>query len=120
MCPVEPETLLSDEATWSNVWNNILRPSCGGAGCHVDQLVGNLDMRTEEAAYRDLSRRIVPGDPVASLLYQRLSPDLCLAPGCQTMPSGRWDRPETGRTDPSCGGTKVARTVRPWRSSFVS
>ena len=55
--------------------------------------VGGVDFATEQAAWTSVSARVVPGDPAASVLYQRLSPELCVEP-CKTMPLGRAPLPE--------------------------
>ena len=63
-------------------------PRCSGGACHDQTPAGGVDFATEQAAWDSVSSRVVPGDPDASLLYRRLSPDLCREP-CETMPLGR-------------------------------
>ena len=88
LCPVESVTQVTDDPTWSNVYKHILVTSCGGSGCHVDSAAGGLDLRSEDAAFTSVSKRVVPGHPEESKLYHRISPELCMAPDCRTMPLG--------------------------------
>ncbi len=86
LCPVEAGSAGGD--AFAALYADILVPRCSGGGCHDQTVVGGVDMATENAAFDTLSRKLVPGDPAASVLYQRLSPELCVEP-CKTMPLGR-------------------------------
>jgi hypothetical protein len=86
LCPVE--ALPGDGTDFGSIYRDILVQRCAGAGCHNQEPVGGVDFATERAAYDTLAARVVPGDPAASLLYQRLSPELCTGT-CKTMPLGR-------------------------------
>ena len=90
LCPVEAEGVaLPDEPTFSNLYRNVFLPGCSGSFCHVDRGVAGLDMRTADAAYRDLRARVVPGNAMQSRLYQRLDPAQCQSPSCARMPLDR-------------------------------
>ena len=86
LCPVEAGA--SGVEGFAGIYADIIVPRCSGAGCHNQMPVGGVDFATEAAAWTSVSARVVPGDPTASLLYRRLSPELCVEP-CQTMPLGR-------------------------------
>lgn len=90
MCPVMPKAKASDAPTFSNVYGGILEQSCAGSGCHIGGAAAGLDMGSKEKAYASLldGRRVIPGDPKKSVLFIRISPDLCTG-GCTTMPRGR-------------------------------
>lgn len=89
--------LLSSTAaaeTFATIYDDIIAPGC--VRCHGTR--GNLDMRDRETAYRNLlsadtgpacagQQRVVPGDPEASLLYQKLAgTPACGAPMPPTGP----------------------------------
>jgi hypothetical protein len=86
LCPVEAGE--SGVDGFAGLYADIIVPRCSGAGCHNQEPVGGVDFATEQAAWTSISSRVVPGDPAASVLYQRLSPVLCVEP-CKTMPLGR-------------------------------
>ena len=86
LCPVEVDE--TGGAGFSGLYAEVIVPRCSGGACHDQTPAGGVDFATEESAFDSLSQRVVPGDPEASLLYQRLSPDLCQSP-CETMPLGR-------------------------------
>jgi hypothetical protein len=94
LCPVEAATTGADGFT--GIYSDILVPRCSGAGCHSQMPVGGVDFATEQTAFDTLSAKVVPGDPAASTLYRRLSPELC-APPCKTMPLGRDPLPDDER-----------------------
>jgi hypothetical protein len=89
LCPVEAAATGEDDPTFSNVYARVLVPSCSGAECHGSTAPSRLDFSSEAVAFEALAGRVVPGDPDASALYRRLSPELCVAPDCLTMPLGR-------------------------------
>jgi hypothetical protein len=88
LCPVEA-LATGDEPTFQNVYARVLVPSCSGAECHASGSPSRLDFSSEARAFDALAAKVVPGDPEASALYRRISPDLCTAPDCATMPLGR-------------------------------
>jgi hypothetical protein len=94
LCPVEAIEAGGDG--FPALYSDILVPRCSGSGCHNQTPVGRIDFATEEAAWQSLSGAVVPGDPAASRLWQRLSPDLCEEP-CVTMPLGRAPLPDDER-----------------------
>lgn len=95
MCPVEAGGG-TGEPTFPSIYAEILVPKCGGMGCHDQEPAGYVDMTSEEAAYQTLATKIVPGDPAASVLYQRLDTATCQPP-CDTMPLGRPVLPDDDR-----------------------
>ena len=88
-CPVQPRMGDEDEASWSRLYANVFRVSCGGGKCHVEDSAGGLDFSTEEVAYKSARARVVPGDAKSSVLFSRISPDSCVAPHCSLMPRDR-------------------------------
>jgi hypothetical protein len=88
MCPVQPR-IQPREATWNAVYRGVLAPRCGGAACHTEQAAGDLDLRSEEAAFKSVAEHVVPNTPARSEIYRRISPDLCRAPECTPMPLRR-------------------------------
>jgi hypothetical protein len=90
LCPIQAPDLATDDPTWENVYEHILLPSCGGGDCHVEGRRGGFTLRTEADAWEGVSQRVEPGDPEASELYRRITPELCKkADECDTMPLGR-------------------------------
>ncbi len=87
MCPVEA-VVDGTGADFPSIYREILVARCSGSGCHDRGPVGNVDFSTEERAFASLQAKIVPRDPAASRLIQRLDPALCTR-GCRTMPLGR-------------------------------
>ena len=91
LCPVAPRIEVTSRPNWSNIYPNILKISCGGG----DALPPRRGARWPRHAHRSLGVRGHPRarrarhDSKASLVYQRISPDLCLAPDCRTMPLDR-------------------------------
>jgi hypothetical protein len=86
LCPVQPKGQLTDEPTWTNIYPNVIQVAC--TSCHSGGAAaeGGLDMGSSDLAYQDLENgRIVPNDAKASLLYKKISPDLC---GGDCMPKG--------------------------------
>jgi hypothetical protein len=89
-CPGVPP----EEATLSSLRSDIFEPRCGFSGCHggsgpaagldlVDDPFGNLvDIASDEDPN---VKRVVPGDPAASLLFQVLQAPVG---GTQQMPVG--------------------------------
>jgi len=94
LCPVEAAGGTGD-ATFGSIYAEILTKRCAGDGCHDTGTPGGVDLRTRTAAFHTLYARVVPGDPDASLLYQRLTPATCSGL-CKTMPL---DRPILGDAD---------------------
>lgn len=94
LCPVE--AIDTGGAGFPALYSDIFVPRCSGGGCHNQTPAGGIDFATEEAAWQSLSGAVVPGDPAASRLWQRLSPDLCDEP-CVTMPLGRDPLPDEER-----------------------
>lgn len=92
LCPVEAGP--SGGTGFAGIYADIIVPRCSGSGCHNQMPVGGVDFATEEAAWTSVSARVVPGDPDASLLVRRLTPALCVAPACKTMPLGRAPLPD--------------------------
>lgn len=88
LCPAEAASN-DDDPTFHNVYARVLVPGCAGSGCHGSGPIAGLDFTTEQHAFDTASTRVVPSNPNASKLYQRLDPMLCTAPGCATMPLGR-------------------------------
>jgi hypothetical protein len=86
LCPVEVDESGGDG--FSALYGDVLVMRCSGGACHDQTPAGGVDFATEAAAFDSLSARVIPGDPDGSLLYQRLSPELCQSP-CETMPLGR-------------------------------
>jgi hypothetical protein len=86
LCPVE--AIDTGGHDFTSLYANLFVPRCSGTGCHNQEPVGGIDMATQAAAFETLAAKVVPGDPEASRLYQRLSPALCTPP-CVTMPLGR-------------------------------
>jgi hypothetical protein len=86
LCPVE--ALPSGGDDFPSIYSDLIVAKCAGSGCHNEEPVGGVDFATEQRAFDTLSARVVPGDPAASLLYRRLSPELCTGE-CRTMPLGR-------------------------------
>lgn len=98
LCPVRATNAISDEATWANVYNNILVPRCGGSGCHRGgDTAGNLDLGSEDAAYTQITMampsRITPGNSATSLFYQRLTQPCAMDSSCRRMPLGQASLP---------------------------
>jgi hypothetical protein len=74
--------------TFTELYDELLFPNCAGGICHGGG-AGSLDLSTRDAAYGALvsvaamgpqcgssgARRVVPGDPDASLMYQKLLPN---------------------------------------------
>jgi len=96
-CPVEVADVGDRDPTFHNVYARILMPTCSGADCHAAGALSGLEMTSEDKAYAGLASRVVPGNPEASLLFQRISPELCVAPDCLTMPLGQAPLPEDER-----------------------
>ena len=86
-------------ATWTSIYDHVFR-SCKNSDCHGKGLAG-VDMATKEGALTSLLNmpanpngqcaalgklRIVPGDPMNSLLYLKL--DVLGSPCGQQMPPG--------------------------------
>jgi gamma-glutamyltranspeptidase len=95
LCPVQLKQPLPSEPTFANVYEHVFVRRCAGSGCHFDDDPGGLDMSTRELAYRSLvtEERVVPGDPGASVLWERLTRE-CQQGGdggesCGRMPLGR-------------------------------
>jgi hypothetical protein len=97
LCPVKAKGAISDEASFANVYDNVIRHSCAGSACHVGGNAAGLDMTTKERAHAALvgGGRVVPGDPAKSRLFIRISPELCKG-DCSLMPKGM--PPLDGRT----------------------
>lgn len=95
MCPVEAVDDGGDSA-FPAIYADILVPRCSGSVCHDRAMAGGLDFSDEDRAFATVSARVMPGDPERSLLFQRISPDLCTG-ACQTMPLGRPVLPEDER-----------------------
>jgi hypothetical protein len=87
MCPVMAGAG-TGEPTFSSIYTEVLSTRCSGDGCHDTAVPGGVDFSSKGAAYDSLALKIVPGDPAASVLWTRLSPDLCTG-ACKTMPLGR-------------------------------
>lgn len=87
LCPVEA-VIAGDEPTFHNVYARVLVPSCSGAECHASGAASRLDFSSEARAFDALATKVVAGDAEASALYRRISPELCMAPDCATMPLG--------------------------------
>lgn len=96
-----------DPAPFDAVYE-ILAANCAGSICHIEQDSGGLAMPDAESAYRALlegrgscdAPRVVPEDPEASLLIQKLEGD----PECGlAMPLGRDPLP-----------TQDIQTIRDW------
>lgn len=77
---------MSFTPTYTNIFNQTLRGTCGGPGvsCHgIDGAQAGLIFATEQQSYDLLlgnvgnRPRVIPGDPDASLLVQRIE---CSAP----------------------------------------
>jgi hypothetical protein len=89
MCPVRAVDPTEEPSFGAVI--GLVRASCAGAACHVG---GPADLRfripmDDAAAYDAILAQVVPGDPMASPLYRRISPDLCMLPDCAPMPLGR-------------------------------
>jgi hypothetical protein len=94
LCPVRATNAIPDEATWANVYNNVLVPRCGGSGCHRGgDTAGNLDLGSEDAAYNQIVRampaRITAGNAATSPFYQRLTQPCAMGASCRRMPLGQ-------------------------------
>jgi hypothetical protein len=91
MCPTKP-ALGYEEPTFSNVYERVVSQSCAGSDCHIGGNAGHLDMNTKELAYQGLVAAepplVIPGDPEASHLFVKVSPELCGA-DCTLMPRGQ-------------------------------
>jgi hypothetical protein len=96
LCPVEVADTGDGEATFHNVYRTVLVPSCSGSMCHSSGPQSGVDFSTENLAYQTLGPRVIPGNPEESVLFVRISPDLCQEP-CETMPLGRDPLPEDKR-----------------------
>lgn len=98
------DCLLGFTPTWPEVYENVVRKSCGGAGtgasCHAaDGKQGGLDLSTSAAALSALlgeddgKPRVIPGDPACSSLIERIESD---DPALR-MPLGGAKLPESTR-----------------------
>jgi hypothetical protein len=86
MCPVKPRARLSDDPTFSNVYEGVLKQSC--SSCHSGAAAAaGLEMGAKDRAYTSLvaGHRVIPGNPPASTLFVKISPDLCRG-DCTLMP----------------------------------
>jgi hypothetical protein len=99
---VTTECAVSYEPTYTNIFDNTLRPTCGGPGvsCHgEDGRRGGLVFASEGESYElllgitDGRPRVIAGDPDASLLLQRLE---CSSP-LPRMPLNSDPLPATAR-----------------------
>lgn len=99
---VTTECDVSYEPTYTNIFNNTLRPTCGGPGvsCHgEDGRRGGLVFATAGESYdlllgiTDGRSRVTPGEPDASMLLQRLE---CSSP-LPRMPLNSDPLPATAR-----------------------
>jgi len=99
---VTTDCAVSYEPTYANIFNNTLRPTCGGPGvsCHgEDGRRGGLVFSSESESYElllglsDGRSRVIAGDPDASLLLQRLE---CSSP-LPRMPLNSDPLPATAR-----------------------
>jgi hypothetical protein len=106
LCPVEAGSL--GGTSFAAIYADVLVPRCSGSGCHNQMPAGGVDFATEHAAYESLKPRVVGGDPSSSLLFQRISPELCTGE-CKTMPLGR----------PSLPAEEIER-IRAWIESGAS
>jgi Planctomycete cytochrome C len=72
--------------TWTNVYANVVRQSCGGVGsgtsCHAPEgKQGGLELSSSDISYASLlgeldgRPRVLPGDPACSILMERLETD---------------------------------------------
>lgn len=86
-CPVQAGGGTGD-ATFASIYGEILTARCAGAGCHDTGDPGGVDLRSRDAAFATLSARVVPRDPEASVLWNRLEPARCQG-ACKTMPLDR-------------------------------
>lgn len=98
MCPTRP-ALGYEEPTFSNVYERVISQSCAGSSCHIGG-DSELDMETKERAYEALvlaePKLVVPGDPAASHLFVKVSPELC-GDDCTLMPKGGRPLPADAR-----------------------
>lgn len=85
-CPVR--VALEDDARFPALYAGVLAARCSGETCHDRGEVAGVDLSSEARAYTTLRTKVVPGDPEASILYQRISPNLCSG-DCTPMPLGR-------------------------------
>src|SRR6185295_19331710 len=92
-CPVRVE--LDDNARFPALYTNVLTVRCTGPNCHERGIAG-VDFSSEAHAFETLRGRVVPGDPEASILYQRLTPELCTGE-CKVMPLYRDPLPDDER-----------------------
>jgi hypothetical protein len=86
MCPVTPRVDATKEATWAVVFG-LLSSRCGGPACHGTGANG-LDVANEARARKSLETYVVPGDPIRSDLYRRVTPELARDWGVEPMPKG--------------------------------
>jgi hypothetical protein len=93
-CPVRVD--LDDGARFPALYSGIFAARCSGAICHDRGEVAGVDFSTEARAFATLRTKVVPGDPDASILYRRISPDLC-GGDCLLMPLGRDPLPSAER-----------------------
>lgn len=88
MCPVQARVAASDEPTFSNVYDNIIRQRCAGSDCHFDRAAGGLDLSSRDVAHGALLARVVAGNAGESSLYKRLNTNCAPDTSCSRMPLG--------------------------------
>jgi hypothetical protein len=90
MCPVQSTLPVASEPTWRNVYDNVLSRRCAGSGCHFDAGGAGLLLSDEDGAYASLvdGHIVVPGDPDASVLIQRVGQACSPGETCSRMPLG--------------------------------
>lgn len=89
-CPVQSTLPSSSEPTWANVYSNVMTRRCAGGGCHLGSDSSALMLDDEEQAYQRLldGALVVPGDPDASVLVQRIARVCAPGASCDRMPLG--------------------------------
>jgi hypothetical protein len=93
-CPARVD--LDDGARFPALYAGVLAVRCAGAGCHDRGPVAGVDLSSEARAFATLRAKIAPGDPEASILYRRITPELCRG-SCRLMPLGKDPLPDEER-----------------------
>ena len=93
-CPVRVN--LDDAARFPALYAGVFAARCSGAACHDRGEVAGVDLSTEARAYTTLRTKVVPGNADASILYRRITPELCTGE-CRPMPLGREPLPDDER-----------------------